>query len=698
MRKYILVFAVASCATTVCAQSDSVRAAASAADSLVQTLPDVMVRGERPVVRVDGSKLTFDMQRLIKDKPADNAFDALKELPGVVAQNDDISLGGMPVAIILNGKLTSMSREQLIALLRTMPASRVRSAEVMYSAPARYQVRGALINVVLGRDDGGAPLRGEATAKVEVRHEAHFNERVSLLYGRGALSLDAMYAVAHGKGFHTMEKEGVHTLADGNRYDIHTKEVIRTDDRPKHSYRMGVDYDFAENHRLSVAYTGCFQDVAQCNTMTGMQLSDAVNTGDDLLHNVHLDYTLPVGLNIGADITYYEDNLTQDLRSDIGGSRLDFVSESQQRINRTKVFAREEHRVGKRSAINYGAVYTYIIDHSRQSYLPTGGTASDMLPSGLLSRRTERTLNVYAGGSHKFDDRLSAEMSLAAEYSKTTVWNGWDFYPVLTLSYTPEPGRVWQLSLNSDKRYPDFWAMQDATSYHGGRYEEIVGNPQLKPSKAYSASLVHVLAGKYVFRAWYNYTKDYFVQTMYQSPQRFAEIDQYNNFDFQEQAGLMSNVPLKASWWWNGRLTLAGVWMREKDSDYYDCPFDRNIAYGMATASSTFRMSRRRDLSVTLTGFARTKAYQGTMDLPPSGNLDISLRYAFAKGNAVVNLYCNDIFETSMIAPECRWAGQNVTTTFGCFRTVGVSFSYKFGGYKEKKRNEVDTSRMKAGT
>ena len=118
-------------------------------DSLFQTLPEVMVTGNKPVVKVDGGKLVFDVKQLVKDKPVDNAFDALKHLPGVTPQGDDINLGGMSVALMINGKLTSMSREQVVTLLKSMPASRVQNAEVMYSAPARYQVRGALINVVL---------------------------------------------------------------------------------------------------------------------------------------------------------------------------------------------------------------------------------------------------------------------------------------------------------------------------------------------------------------------------------------------------------------------------------------------------------------------------------------------------------------------------------------------------------------------
>lgn len=58
------------------------------------------------------------------------------------------------------------------------------------------------------------------------------------------------------------------------------------------------------------------------------------------------------------------------------------------------------------------------------------------------------------------------------------------------------------------------------------------------------------------------------------------------------------------------------------------------------------------------------------------------------------DLYCNDIFETGQISPRIRFQTQNVTNHYSCFREFGVSFTYKFGGYKEKQREGVDTSRF----
>lgn len=89
-------------------------------------------------------------------------------------------------SVSINGKLTSMSREQVITLLKSMPANRVKTAEVMYAAPARYQVRGALINVTLAKEvSKDASLQGELYAKAESKHEANFNERASLAFHKG---------------------------------------------------------------------------------------------------------------------------------------------------------------------------------------------------------------------------------------------------------------------------------------------------------------------------------------------------------------------------------------------------------------------------------------------------------------------------------------------------------------------------------
>ena len=172
---------LAVCGTARAQQSDSLRM-----DSIIHALPEVMVKGERPVVKVEGSALVYDLPRLVENKAIDNVYDALQQLPGVVKMNGALQLGALPVTVILDGKVTTMTTEQLTTVLQSLPPSRVRRVEVMYNAPARMQVRGAVINVVLRHDNAdGSPLQGEVNIGYRQDHEAAFGERASLLYHRG---------------------------------------------------------------------------------------------------------------------------------------------------------------------------------------------------------------------------------------------------------------------------------------------------------------------------------------------------------------------------------------------------------------------------------------------------------------------------------------------------------------------------------
>ena len=237
--------------------------------------------------------------------------------------------------------------------------------------------------------------------------------------------------------------------------------------------------------------------------------------------------------------------------------------------------------------------------------------------------------------------------------------------------------------------------MQNAVSYLGGGYSEIQGNPLLKPAKDYQVALQYILQSKYIFGFWFNHNKDMSMQTLYQSPERLLEIYKFLNFDYRQQAGVQASVPFKAGKWLDLRLTLMGMWLRDKDSDFYDLPFDRRSWAGIAVLNATFMLPAKPDLSLTLNGFCQTGAIQGTFDLPTSGNLDLTLRYAFARGNCILSAWCKDIFETQGIDPQIRYGRQWVTNDYSCFRSLGLSFTWKFGGYKEKKREGVDTSRFK---
>ena len=721
MKKTLVSFLLLFVCLAVAAQTaadDSLRL-----DSIVRTLPEVMVSGERPVVKVRGGALVYDVNRLAGSTTADNAYDALKALPGVVETDGQLTLGGQAVTVIMDGQVTNLSQEQLTELLKSVPKDRVGDVEVMYNAPAKYQVKGACINVNFKHETSERQmLTGEAFGSYDQSRHAAFQERASVVYSGKEFSADLMYSHDHGDNFNTREVTTHHALDDGTQHDIRSFERTLATGH-SHKLRFSAGYGFSDNHRLSLSYYGSYA------TTDGRQrMSGSITGKNDLdskpwLHDVSLDYKLPFGLNVGAEYTYYNSPQTQRLSSVLAGRELNCVVDNSQRLDIWRVHAKQEHTLNGGWRLNYGASYVRSTDNSSQDYQPLEQTSDELTSrqgnmlvlrgmsgdanqlvclsarnssaNNLSTKKRENTVNLHAGFSKNFGNKVIIDASLAAEYYNSTAWNEWNWLPALNLTYLPAEGHVLQLGVSSTTAYPEYWAVQDFITYSNGGYDEIVGNPALKPSHEYSASLTYVMKNKYVVTGWFSYTGDHFMQTLYQRGDELTETFRWVNFDFQQQAGLMAAVPLKLGGWYSGNLTATGVWMKHKDSDFYDIPFDRSRLLGVFSLKNDFHISNSPEITLSLNGQVQTKAIQGNYDLPAAGRVDAAVQLKFLKDKcATLKVYCADIFETSHIDPCIRFKGQDFSMKMSSFRHVGVTFSYAFGGYKEKEHREVDTSRF----
>lgn len=52
-------------------------------ENILHNLPEVMVKGSRPIVKVEQGMLSYNIPLLIKQLPADNTYEALTRIPGV---------------------------------------------------------------------------------------------------------------------------------------------------------------------------------------------------------------------------------------------------------------------------------------------------------------------------------------------------------------------------------------------------------------------------------------------------------------------------------------------------------------------------------------------------------------------------------------------------------------------------------------
>ncbi|NDV59764.1 outer membrane beta-barrel family protein [Bacteroides sp. 519] len=660
-------------------------------DSLFMNLPEVMVTGEQPIVKADQGKLTYDLPRMVSQLPVDNALDAIKELPGVVDM-DGLTLAGKAINIIIDGKVSTLSYEQLTQLLQTIPVSRIEKAEVMYAAPARYQVRGPMINLILKKDNENSNLTGELFSSWLQRQYGSFRERASLLYSSSKFSADLLYSYNRNKNKQTMDKEALHTV-NGTVYPMNLSDRLLYRSH-NHNIRLGMDYTFAQDNVLSMVYTTNFSNYDNNGVTSGTQNSIAKRTGNDQLHNVKLDYRTPFGLSTGAEFTFYKSPGKQHINSTMNDEEISIQYDELQKINSWKFHATQEHSLSNNWGLNYGAYYSTTVDNSFQNYydMETGKYNPE---KSMKARRKEYTVNGFAGFSKAFGEKVSMDASFAAELYNSDIWNEWMFYPTLNVNYLASPGNMFQFSLSSDKRYPEFWSINNSIAYLS-TYSEIHGNPDLKPSVSYNTSLTYILKSKYIFTAFFNHQPDYFVQALYQDPTRLTEVYKYLNFDYQQQFGVQMVIPFKIGNWLNSRITTTGYNKREKDNDFWDIPFNRNHTSFMVSMNNSITLSTQPNLLLNISGYYQNGSIQGIYDLSRSGALNASLRWKSDNQKFTVTLKGNDLLGTEQVNPKIKFKGQHVSNRFSnTTRGVEVSFSYQFGNHKEKQREEVDTSRFK---
>lgn len=657
-------------------------------------LNEVVVTGERPLVKADKGTLVYDAQVLSERTTASNAYEALLRLPGIMELNDELSLtGAKDMNILINGKPSSMNQDQLITLLKSTPVSQVKKIEVMYNAPAKYRIRGAAINIVLDNGKSADPFwKGEVSGNYQQLVHANGDGNINLSYTGKKLSADINYAAGYRHKDSGMETDSHHTLHD-KVYSI--QQVNETEAKHwLHNVRFGLDYQLSEGNSLHTAYTGSFQAKGNTTTRSKGNYSDSESfrTSQEQMHNVNLDYTAAFGLNVGLDYTHFNSPSTQDFTNYLNAGKQHFLVDERQTIDRWNVYAGQNHDLPQGWGLNYGINFTFAREKSGQLYQLDAGT--DLPVTNTDTHMREETYNFYAGTEKSFNDQLSISLSLAGEYYRLMDYQQWAVYPTFQLSYQPSSEHIFQLGFSSDKAYPNYWELQDITSYING-YMKLKGNPYLHPSTDYTASLTYIFKGKYIANVYYSHVKDFFSQLPYQSPDELALVYQSINLDYEQNAGLSLIIPFSVGTWWTAQCMFDGSYNQDVCDKYYNISLNRSNWRGIVQMNNTFRLSSRPNLQLEYNLLYVSPTLQGIYDVSSVWKMDLGLKWTFANDKAELKIQGNDLFNTFVPDGKIDYKGQKLNMDIlNINRNLSISFTYKFNGYKEKKHKKVDTSRF----
>ena len=605
-------------------------------------LDEVVIKGERPLVKVENGRLGYDLSVLSERQVVNNAYEAISKLPGVQESNGALSLAGASsLTIVLNGKPTTMTADQLETLLRNTPVDRVEKAEVLYSAPPEFHVRGAVINVVMKRSNDNT-FQGELNTYYQNRYFNSGGANGNFRFSTPKVTLDVMYGADNVKIMEYTELFSKHTLND-KVYEITQNEKLSTKSW-MHNIRTALEYNINEKNHLNVAYTGSFTPDKDGRSIAdgSFQQSTLEKYTENKMHNIALQYSSGFGLELGGDYTRYTSDNNQTMSTQLADkSKNAYTLTGGQRIDRYSVYADQKHRLANNWGIGYGVSYRYTNNYDFQTY---DNVTGNIEPENTDAKLEEQTTNFYFSLSKSWATGTSFSVSATGEYYTIGNYHKWAVYPQASLTYLKSPQHIFQLSLSTDKTYPGYWDMQSSVTYLNG-YSEIQGTPGLRPMTTYNLNGNYILKQKYIFGLFYRHTSDYFAQSTYQATDRLALIYKNTNWNYMRMIGANVILPFSLGNWYDARLTLVGMQVREKCDQFFDIPFDRKKWLFVGTLDNTFKIGK--NLSFELTGNIQTPFIQGTLDLASTFNLTAGMKWNFAKNKCSLTARCSDIFNCS---------------------------------------------------
>ena len=662
-----------------------------------QMLSEVSIIGEYPLVRVIDGKMTYNMSQLLTDKMATSIYDAILKLPGIHIQKGTFQLiGANNVTILINGKKTNMDENQLNNLLKNMPKERIREAEVMYSAPPQYHVRGAVINLVLDNAIYDTQqLQGQINTLYNQGYYKNFQGGVTILYNTPKTLTDFLYSFGYNQVRTGQEIISQHIFND------QVSDINQSDRgysvKPIHTIRLGNDWLINDKDKITLAYTAEIQPWMRSFNSSNGTYSDSENKKNTdkpvQMHNIALNYTSGFGFSTGIDFTSYKNHTTQHYRERMEGKEDFLDARSKQDIRRLSFYADQSHSLGKGWTLNYGTKFSFASDKSSQIY--HSSVSHNWSDYDSDSQLNEYTYDLYAGFSKRFANNLSLNASLTGEYYKHKKIDYRSLFPMMEITYTANPVSVFQLSVSSDKVYPSYWEMQNTTSYLNG-YTEIQGNTDLRPAKNYSFQLNYIWKSKYIFTLFANYTDDFFCQIPYQSSDRLMLIYKTLNFNYSAKLGFNMMIPFRISRIFESRFILNGYYDKMKSDHYYDLSFTKNNLAIYTNLDNTFTISSKPNIKAELSGSYISRNIQGPMTINAMYRIDTGIKWTFNRNKAELSLKVNDIFNSW--APKelnLQYQTQNLRMKEVVdSRRISLSFTYRFGDFKPKAHKEVDQSRF----
>lgn len=691
------------------------------------SLGEVTVTSKKPFLEMKADKMVVNVDAS-PSNAGNTALEVLEKSPGVTVDKDgNISLKGKQgVIVLLDGRPTYMSSEDLANMLRGMNANQLDQIEIMTNPPARFDASG---------NSGVINIR---TKKIKTKG---FNGNVNTSYAQGVypkasigtnlnyrinkLNIFGNYNYSYRKAYQQFSilRNFIHPTTK-NITGSFDQRAYMPDSRNAHSGKIGIDYTFSKRTTAALTLNGFGTRMEYDNNSISVLTDGSGNLQSTTYGNTFMtpDVTNYSGnfnirhqldsagkeLSFDADYISYKDKHRQRFINSVYGANGSILGKADSLVGylpsgfdvyATKLdYTAPLRNKGKFEA---GAKLSFVTSDNNMRFdsVINGNLVPDLIRSNHFIYK-EHVYAAYMSLNTPLSKKLSMQAGLRYEYtdargdqvtSNIQFKNSYgQLFPTLYLSYNLNEKNM--VSANFGRRImrPQYRNLNPFV-FIVDKYTYQKGNPYLQPQFSNNIELSHTYAGMLTTTLNYSATNGVISEVIEQNETTKETFLIRKNIASRKQYGLAVNFYKPLTKWMTISVN-ANVFYNRFKGMVNDTLINLSVNSGNFSGAIQTKLGKGWDAEIN--GFYNTRGVDGVMVFKSMGMFTVAVSKSVLKNQGKITLNYRDPFRLQRFNGTTQYGTVDATINSRWENSIlNLSFNYRFGkSFKTNKRSAGSAS------
>jgi iron complex outermembrane recepter protein len=677
-----------------------------------KALKDVTVTSKKPFIERKLDKTVVNVDASLTNAGI-TAMDVLEKSPGVTVDKDgNISLKGKQgVMIMVDGKPTYLTPQDLANLLRSTPSANLDQIEIMTNPSAKYDAGGnsGIINIKTKKNKQKG-FNGSLNLGYGQGFYSRTNNSLNVNYRNNKFNVFSTISINRRTSFQQLDISRIYKNTDQSITAIFDQNARMKRYNENNIAKVGVDYYANKKTTIGMVLTGFINNRNQ-TAVNKSYLKNSLGIVDSITLSRSLEDGSWKNKGVNVNLRHQFDSTGREFTMD--ADYVNYNSTNYQPFNNTIYFpngviTNSNSLIGELpSSINiYSAKADYIhplkngvkIESGiKTSFVNTDNTAGYFniidnvkLPDFEKTNRFiyKENINALYLNASKEIKKWGFQAGLRVE---NTNYSGNQFgnpqrpdssfeksyvglFPTMFVSYNANTKNQFTFSYGRRINRPAYEDLNPFMSYLD-KYTYEEGNPFLRPSYA------NVLEVSHTFKEWltttinYSHTKDLFNETF--EPRGYATVVKQGNFASSDNASISVSAQKSVTKIWMLIVYAEANYSQFKGLLYGNNGVNKGYNY-IININNQFKFTK--GWSAELSGFYRTKGIEGQISINPLSQVNAGVQKEILKNKATIKLNIGDAFYSMIQNGKVDILNTDASFhQYGDSRIVSLNFTYRFG-------------------